>query len=209
MPPVLTPRTYTEELTGKRSISYQEFLDLPEDVYAEWVDGEVVRKMSVSILHGECSQWLNWVLMGFVVARRLGKVFVDPVQMRPGPGLPGRQPDIMFVAQDHLHRIRPQHVEGPSDLAIEIVSAESTLERGEKYREYESGGVSEYWIVDPEGEVAEFYQADARGQYQRIEPTPDGVYRCREVEGFWLKVSWLWERPSPADTLALILAGPA
>jgi len=43
--------------------------------------------------------------------------------------------------------LKHTYPDGPADLAIEIVSEESRLrDRGEKFAEYEVGGVKEYWI---------------------------------------------------------------
>ncbi|MFQ5793902.1 MAG: Uma2 family endonuclease [Candidatus Bipolaricaulia bacterium] len=41
---------------------------------------------------------------------------------------------------------------------IEIISPESRLrDRGEKFAEYEMGGVQEYWLLDPEEKRVDFY----------------------------------------------------
>lgn len=36
---------------------------------------------------------------------------------------------------------------------------------------------------------------DERGYYGPYLPGADGVYRSTVVDGFWLKVAWLWDRP--------------
>ncbi len=65
--------------------------------------------------------------------------------------------------------------------------------------------MSEYWLLDPLANRAEFYQLDADGHYQPVRPQ-DGVYRSAVVPGFWLREEWLWQEPlpSPLRTLAEI-----
>jgi Uma2 family endonuclease len=78
---------------------------------------------------------------------------------------------------------------------IEIVSDTSrTTDRVQKFREYETGGVPEYWVLDPELERAEFFQLDRSGRYKDIPPS-DGIIRSRAMKGLWLKVDWLWTPP--------------
>ena len=61
-----------------------------------------------------------------------------------------REPDVLFLAKEHLGRLRDSHIEGPADLVVEIVSKESRgRDRGEKFYEYGEGGVPEYWLLDP------------------------------------------------------------
>jgi Uma2 family endonuclease len=117
--------------------------------------------------------------------------------MKTGPDLPGREPDILFISQEHLDRLKETYLEGPADLVVEIVSPESRLrDRGEKYAEYEMGGVREYWLIDLEERQADFYELDGRGRYRRLEPEA-GIYRSQVLSGFWLKVEWLWRDPLP------------
>jgi hypothetical protein len=73
----------------------------------------------------------------------------------------------------------------------------------EKFAEYQRGGVSEYWILDPDIQQAEFYQLDPQGVYQRIAPDAQGVYRAQAVPGFWLNVAWLWQNPLPGQDITL------
>jgi Uma2 family endonuclease len=133
-------------------------------------------------------------------AQGLGVVRAAPFQMKTGPDLPGREPDLLFVAREHLARLRAAYLDGPADLVIEIVSPESRLrDRGEKFAEYELGRVREYWLIDPEARRADFFRLDAEGRYQRIPVGADGVYRSEVIPGFWLKIEWLWRDPLPPD----------
>jgi len=119
-----------------------------------------------------------------------------PFQMR----LPtsGREPDVLFAATEHLDRVRSTRVEGPADLVVEIMSPESRArDRGEKFYEYQAGGVGEYWLIDPDTRRAEFYQLDDAGIYQAVLPGPDGFYHARELAGLRLRVACLWQDPLP------------
>ncbi len=110
----------------------------------------------------------------------------------------GREPDIMFVATSNLGRLTPQYLDGPADLAVEILSSESVgRDRGEKSVEYEAAGVREYWLIDPERKQAEFYILDENEQYQLVLSGKNGIFRSRVIEGFYLRIEWLWQEPLP------------
>jgi Uma2 family endonuclease len=142
------------------------------------------------------------VLDLFVQAHRLGEIRSDPFQMKTGPDLPGRAPDILFVAKANLPRLHRTLLEGPADLVVEIISPDSrAIDEVEKFREYERGGVREYWLIDPERRHAEFYRRGRDRLFRRIPVGGDGVLRSTVVKGFWLKVNWLWELPPVLDVL--------
>ena len=69
----------------------------------------------------------------------------------------GRVPDLLFVTSEHVDRQQPTYLDGPRDLAVEIVSPDSVRrDQGEKFVEYEQAGIPEYWLVDADLEQAEF-----------------------------------------------------
>jgi Uma2 family endonuclease len=81
---------------------------------------------------------------------------------------------------------------------VEIVSPDSRgRDRGDKYYEYEQGGVREYWLIDPLRKQADFYQLGEDGLYRTVSADEAGVYRSRVMEGLWIKVDWLWQEPLP------------
>ena len=183
----------------RQKLTYEEFLQwCDEDTWAEWANGEVSVLSPASDRHQDLVGFLAAVLRVYTEAWGLGVVRSAPFQMKTGPDLPGREPDLLFVAREHLARLKEKYLDGPADLVIEIASPESRLrDRGEKFAEYELGGVREYWLIDPERKEADFYRLDERGRYRLAEPDGD-VYSSLVLPGFRLKVDWLWQEPLPA-----------
>jgi len=120
------PRQPPEKMT------YEEFLAwADEDTLAEWVDGEVVIYSPASDRHQDLSGFLESVLRSFVEARQLGVVRSAPFQMKLERG---REPDLLFVASEHLERLKETYLDGPADLVVEVVSPDSVgRDRGEKF----------------------------------------------------------------------------
>jgi Uma2 family endonuclease len=191
------------ELTGAPAayptMTYVQFLEYPfERNDLEWVNGEVVELSPVGDRHQDVLAFFMTVLRLFVQDRGLGQVRSDPFQMKAGPELPGRAPDVQIVLKEHEDRIRRNHTAGPADLVIEIVSPGSgRVDRGDKFYEYEKGGVREYWIIDPERKVAEFYVLGEDQYYHPALPNNDGRYSSAIIEGLWIDVAWLWQEPLP------------
>lgn len=180
-----------------RPLTYEEFLEWADGSFAEWVDGEVVYTSPVSVSHTQISIFLSTLLKFYVEAHDSGDVFVAPFQMKLSRLRRGREPDIMFVAQENLRHLRQNYFDGPADLAVEIISPESVQrDREDKFNEYQSAGVREYWLLDPVSQQAEFYVLQ-NGQYERAQPDAANIYRSTVLAGFWIDVNWLWQQPLP------------
>lgn len=193
----------SEEQRRPPYITYEEFLDwADEDTLAEWVDGAIVLTSPASLRHQDIVNFLMSILSTFAQVHSLGKVVDAPFQMKLARS--GREPDVMFVAQAHLDRLKQTYLDGPADLVVEVVSPESAgRDRGDKFYEYREAGIPEYWLIDPQLKQAEFYQLDAAGLYQNVLPG-EGIYRSQVLPGFWLRVEWLWREPLPDATQALL-----
>ena len=185
------------EIPGQPSqkMTYEEFLDwADEDTLAEWVDGEVVMYSPASKQHQLIVGFLEKVLGTFVEQHNLGVVLSAPFQMKLERG---REPDLLFVASEHLDRLKETYLDGPADLVVEIVSPESVgRDRGEKFYEYARGGVPEYWLIDPQLQCADFYQLQG-DRYRRVFSSEEGEYHALALPGFWLRVEWLWQESLP------------
>jgi Uma2 family endonuclease len=124
----------------------------------------------------------------------LGKVLATNFMVRLNSRR--RLPDILFVSKEHASHFTKTYLQGPPDLVIEIVSAESeSRDWREKYLEYEAAGVPEYWIIDPNSATAEFY-ALHDGKYRQM-PLDQQTFASVQLAGFRLKIQWLWQRPLP------------
>jgi Uma2 family endonuclease len=188
--------TNPEQVTEK--ITYEEFLKKYSDVHAEWVEGEVILLMTASTKHQKIVRWLINILSLFIETHELGLLLPAPFNMyMPAVGR-GREPDILFVAQNRLHIVQDSNLSEAADLVIEIVSPESVgRDRGEKFVEYEAAGVREYWLIDPDRQQAEFYRLTDAGRYQLVFPGDEGIFHSEVLTNFWLKIEWLWQEPLP------------
>ena len=180
----------------EEKLTYEEFLAwADEDTLAEWVDGDVIMVSPASDRHQDLVRFLTALLSIYVEAKDLGVIRPAPFQMKLANG---REPDVLFVASEHIDRLQETYLDGPADLAVEIVSPESAArDRGEKFYEYEAGGVPEYWLIDPRREWADVYRLEGE-HYRPAFSGNEGVYRSGTIPGFWLRVEWLWQEKLPA-----------
>ena len=182
----------------KGKISYEDFFVQYEGRRAEWIDGEVVVIPSATARHQNILGFFLCILGVYTESHDLDEILVAPFQVKLGPDLPGREPDLLYIASPHLDRLKDMYLDGPADMIIEIVSEESiNRDRGEKFVEYEAAGVLEYWLLDPIRQEGQFYRLGTDNHYHPVLPDDEGIYHSEVVEGFWLRVSWLWQEPLP------------
>ncbi|MGI9056122.1 MAG: Uma2 family endonuclease [Pyrinomonadaceae bacterium] len=179
--------------------SYRKFLEWNgEEGWFEWVDGEVIKMSNPSLRHQDLSDFLTAILRFFIEAKNYGKVISAPFQIKFDFRPSGRQPDIMFVSNENLHRLEKQYVDGKADLIVEIVSPESLArDTQEKFLEYEMAGIGEYWLIDPNTRTAIFYGFDDTGKYKMLPISADGVFESRVIENLWIDTNWLWQETLP------------
>lgn len=180
-------------------VTFEEFIEwCDEDIRAEWVDGDIELMPSpVSLDHQDIAGFLDQTLGLYVTARDLGKTVLAPYVMHLAHISRGREPDLIFVKKERLHLLTRLYLDGPADLAIEIISP-SSLKRDTKIKlkEYERAGVEEYWLLDPDAKTAVFYQLEGN-TYRSVKPDRNGIYHSRVVTGYWLRVASLWQQPLP------------
>jgi Uma2 family endonuclease len=93
------------------------------------------------------------LLLAFTRARDLGTVVVAPLRVRLWRRN-FREPDIVFLLKEHANRIGEDFWTG-ADLVVEVVSGTQKDRQRDlviKRREYARGGISEYWIIDPQSQ---------------------------------------------------------
>jgi Uma2 family endonuclease len=180
-------------------ISFEQFLAwADEDTHAEWVDGEIVLMSPSNLEHQRLILFLAELINRYVRAHQLGEVFLAGVLMRLATRPSGREPDLLFVANEHADRLRETYVDGPADLVVEIVSPDSEeRDRVTKLAEYEAAGIPEYWLIDPLRREALFYRLGEDRRYHLGPVDAEGFYHSAVLPEFRLRVAWLWQRPLP------------
>jgi Uma2 family endonuclease len=149
-------------------LTYEDYLEFPEDGKRhELIEGDHVVTPAPNIRHQNLVGELYARLRAFVKDRDLGHVLMAPTDVLLSEH-EVVQPDLLFVAREHLERIGEAYVDGPPDLVVEIVS-ETTRRRDEvaKRHLYERRGVEEYWVVDPVVDAIKVHRRTASGRFER------------------------------------------
>jgi Uma2 family endonuclease len=182
--------------TPTGTTTFAEFMELiPEDQKADLLEGVIHVASPENSEHNDLLLWLGTILRPFIEERQLGRLTINKVAYRLSDRS-APEPDLGFVASDRLDCIKPGYVDGPPDLAVEIVSPESADRDYESKRvRYEAHGVREYWIIDPLEHATTFLIREGDAFVER--PPRDHIYESRILPGFSLDVRWLWQRPLP------------
>ncbi|HSE84179.1 MAG TPA: Uma2 family endonuclease [Thermodesulfobacteriota bacterium] len=178
----------TETFTQKAFKGWVERYSIKDVYHYELIDGRIVMTPPAGWEHGEIEANVVLILGGFVKRHNLGRVFGSST----GYDLPSGdtlKPDVSFISHGRWAKApqarRGQFLKVPSNLVVEILSpATAKRDRTEKKRIYETNGVDEYWIVDPDKrEVTIFHlvegQCDAGGRFSTRQKL-----RSRVLPGF-------------------------
>ena len=190
-----------------RPLEFDDFLVQYADKHAEWhPDGTVEIVVSTYITHNRITHFLGTLLGLYLGFQPTGELLTAPYPQRIG-NLPARAPDLMIIDGARHEAIQPSYLDGPADIAIEVVSPESAeRDYSVKYREYEAAGVQEYWLIDADRRVFDVHERGADGRYLR-RPT-DALHRVTSglLPGFALDARLLWREtlPQGAELLELV-----
>ena len=186
----------------KIRMSYEDYERWVDDkTHSEWVDGEVTVFMPTIPRHARIVRFLTVLLGYFIDLRQAGDVFAAPFEMKLRAGRSYREPDLLVVLTQNLGRIDNRRLNGPADIAIEILSEdEPNRDLVDKFEEYEQAGIPEYWIVKGrEGRSGvQLFALGLDGRYARVEPDAAGRLRSHVLDGFWLDPAWLAADPLPS-----------
>jgi len=174
--------------------TYEDLKLIPPDRNRyEIVDGELFVTPAPRTLHQRIVGNIFAALHHHVRQHRLGEVFVAPYDVVFASSTV-LEPDVLFVSSSRLGYIGEDNLSGPPDLAVEVIS-ESTkrLDREVKLKQYALYGVSEYWLVDPEGKNVEVFRLKEKS-YEMEERFGFGDTLTSPLfPGLKLAVASLWE----------------
>ena len=173
-------------------VTYEDYASIRDGRRYEVLDGELRMTPSPTTVHQAVSRNLQWVVENHVRANRLGNLFSAPLDV-----ILARttvvQPDLLFVRAGRESIITKRAIEGPPDLAVEIVSPSSTeVDEQVKKKLYARYGVEHYWIVDPDERTVEIYELDG-GAYRQVgNEAAARVIRPRLFPGLEIALADVW-----------------
>ena len=169
-----------------RSWTREDLLLLPEDGNRyELLDGQLLVTPSPAWSHQYAVVGLLTRIEPYVRRHRLGGTCVAPADLdfKSGQLL---QPDLFVVALFEGRQPLHWSEAGIPLLIVEVVSPSSALsDRNRKRRKYQTAGVGEYWIVDPDARLIERWTPeDQRPEIltDRIEWQPDAALPALAIE---------------------------
>jgi Uma2 family endonuclease len=165
-----------------------DYFRLPEsNRIIELSEGRLIISPSPTTQHQVILGSLFSTLRTYVTSNKLGMIVISPMDVRLKKGII-RQPDIIFMSNEHLDRITNKRW-GIPDLAIEVTSPGTKKEdRKDKYAEYEKAGIKEYWIVDPFKQSVEIYTLE-HGNYSLFGISGTGeIAKSKLLDGFEVSI---------------------
>jgi Uma2 family endonuclease len=133
-----------------RPMTYEDLEQITDTGHRyEILQGELIVSANPVPDHIRIGTRLSYMLMQHVTERDLGELFGSPVDIRFTKH-DIVAPDLTFVSHERRGIVQDKLIEGAPDLVIEILSPSTQrYDKGRKLALYATGGVREYWIVDP------------------------------------------------------------
>lgn len=174
----------------------EQFLQLGEDptgVRLELVDGEVAVSPSPTPKHSHVVVHMIGILLPHIMAGDLGELHEDVDTILDKFNV--RRPDILFFSAQRVGFIGEKAMEGPPDLAIEVISPSSVeTDRKDKFEQYRKAGVKFYWIIDPAMRTFEAFQLKGRRYTPIGRGSGAGVVRFPPFPDLDIPLARLWRR---------------
>ena len=180
-------------------VTFEEYLVRFDGIHCELVDGNVIKMSPVWLGHQDLQVYLLLLLNMYFDLKPLGKIIPQPFVQRLTLADSKREPDLLMILNENLAHLKQTYLDGPADICIEIASpGTEDIDRGDKFLEYEKGGVGEYWLFAPRRTEALFYRLNAEGLYVPQQVDQRGNYRTQLLPDFELHVPTLWQTPLPS-----------
>ena len=186
----------TSPLSTERLLTADEFWELPEPEHGgrmELVAGRAVTEMPVGERHAAIAVELAAMLLGFVKARGLGRVYVELGHRLSQNPDTVRAPDVSFLPRPAGSAMGVRYVDEPPLLAVEIMSPDDREnDVAAKVEEYLDAGSERVWIVRPTNRTVTVHRPGGDSHTYTGNDVLTSTDAAFEVDGFSLPLEQLF-----------------
>ena len=180
------------------NVSEDEYMERYAGDFCEWVGGVVIKMSPVTGKHDELTGYLRELFRAYFALKPIGIVRSAPFVMRIKEPESQREPDLQIILKDNPGTLKATYMEGAADICIEVISiGTEASDYGDKFKEYEEGGVGEYWIIDPIRQECHFHRLNEKNLYKSQTVDENEVYTTPKLTLFKLHVPTLWQDELP------------
>lgn len=136
---------------------YQVWKGLPEGTLCQVINNSLVISPLPLDIHQVVLNKINFSISTLLRKQPVGEVRIAPYDVHFS-----RQnifqPDLIFLANEHLKLVKARGLFGAPDLVVEVLSpGTASKDSGEKKAVYEQYGVKELFIVEPESKLVKAF----------------------------------------------------
>ena len=186
----------TSPVSEPELLTADEFWELPEPPHGgrmELVAGRVVTEMPVGEIHAYLAVRLAALLLAFVDAHRLGRVYVELGHRLFNDPDTVRAPDVSFLPREPGSAVTVRYVNEAPALAVEIMSPdEREADVAEKVEEYVDAGSQRVWIVRPTNKTVTVHRPGGDAHTYTVRDTLGSDDAGFAAEGFSLPLEDLF-----------------
>ena len=160
----------------------EDYYMIPDEFRVELIDGVIHEKNTPTTVHQFLVGEIYRVIANYIRGGKGGCLpYFSPISVElSGEKDTMVQPDLMILCKDRRDRLKRGLIYGAPDLIVEVLSPSTKqYDRIEKLRKYETSGVREYWLVDPESKTVVVYDFSAEvypAIYGFKDKIPVGIY---------------------------------
>ena len=173
-------------LPQKQSYTTEDYWNLPEDIRAELIDGQIYNMAPPSRLHQKLVGELYTILNNYIKSQKgICQVYPAPFAVNLDANDKNWvEPDISVICDPK--KLTDRGCSGAPDWIIEIVSpGNPSHDFIYKLNLYAKYGVREYWIVDPRSQTVLVYYFEQKDFGVKVYTFQDAI-KVNIYDDFWI-----------------------
>ncbi len=194
------------EQEHQKRLSFYEWVT--EDIKAEFINGQIIENSPVTDGHSEAVSLLHGLSLYYVNSHEFGTVKSEKAMVSLTRN--DYEPDIVFwnkITADTFTTTQT-HYPAPNWVVEVLSKGTEKRDRGIKFKDYASHGVTEYWIIDTRKKLVEQYVLTKNTkEYELFKKLGLGDdIESQAIKGFKIPVEAIFDRKKNLEVLKKILS---